>query len=139
MKIRALHLAIGVLSAVGASHGHSFGGGGPVVLNRWHGGVQIKPLESGSYFRKAYGNPNIALKRGWQPVMRGEYVGSFLLRTAKGAWAHLNEKGACLDGSSLLMVQSFADVELVLRRGRISAVDGKRGPALARVGQQLYW
>ncbi|MBA3726340.1 MAG: hypothetical protein H0W86_07775 [Armatimonadetes bacterium] len=115
------------------------GGGGPLALDQWHGKVEVKPIEKNSFFRAKFGAPPIALKSGWQPVLKGEYVGAILIRTAKRAWLHLGNDTTCLDGGSLVRIDSGSDIGVLLRRGRLSKADGRRGPSIAKPGQRLYW
>ena len=115
------------------------GGGGPLSIDQWHGKVEVKPIEKHSFFRAKFGAPRIALKSGWQPVLKGEYVGAMYFRTAKGAGLHLGHNTFCLDGDSLVQIDSGSDIGVLLRRGKLSKADGRRGPSIAKPGKQLYW
>jgi hypothetical protein len=67
----------------------------------------------------------------WQPARTGELVGTYLLRTGPRSWAHLNA-GGCVDSNSLVHIESVADFIIRVRRGQVSAADGKRGEGLPK-------
>ena len=111
------------------------GGVGPLVLTQVHGRVQIKPLYPSCILRlrtaDGYGPPQ-RLADGWQPARPGELIGDFLLRTGPRSWAHLHGDWGCLDSDSLAHIDSGDEFAVTVKRGRVSAVDGRRGPALGK-------
>jgi hypothetical protein len=118
---------------------HGLGGGGPIAINEWHGRAQVRAVGPHCVYRAKYGGPVVALSKSWQPLRKGEYIGEFLLRTGSHGWVHLNGRGACVDSNSLVAIESAADIGIQVKRGRISAADGKRGPAICRAGGRLDW
>jgi hypothetical protein len=117
----------------------SRGGGGPMSLDTWHGKVEVKPLDNWSHYRAGFGARNIQLKRAWQPVRKGEYIGAYLFRSQKYSWMHLGNNTVCLDSNSVLRVDSEADIAVRLLKGHLSKADGKRGKSILKVGQQIVW
>jgi hypothetical protein len=107
----------------------SAGGGGPVSILRLRGSVLIREID----FKT--GKPIGA----WKPAKTKGLIGTYLLRTGRRSWAHLDlpfrirERGqwkyvpaACVDSRSVVRIDSYADSEVRLVRGRISKADGKR-------------
>ena len=123
MNTKILSIAVGLSSFLSGTFG---GGNGPLEISKTHGLVQIKPLGTCT-FRTQFGSPEKALAKVWQTARKGQYMGVFLLRTANGAWAHLNGKSGCVDGHSLLEIDSAADVDIKVVQGGISSVDGRKG------------
>jgi hypothetical protein len=105
------------------------GGGGPVSITRVHGSVQIREIDWKT--GKALGP--------WRQTRTRGLIGSYLLRTGRGSFAHLElpfriREGAqwryvpegCVDSGSLVRIESYADSMVRVVRGRISITDGKR-------------
>ena len=114
-------VVVGLVTLLGAPSPSS-AGGNVVRITAIRGRVEIKPLEGGG---------------SWRRAELGELQGTFLLRTGPRSWAHLQEAGAwrprrldrgCVDANSLLRVGSWGcGFQIEVLRGRISAVDGRRG------------
>jgi hypothetical protein len=111
------------------------GGGGAVGIQRIHGDVQIRPL----HYRT--GRPT----GPWRQAEKGGLLGSFMLRTGRGSWAHVElpflvpqggrlryVPAGCIDPGSLVRIDSAADSTIQVIRGQISVADGKRGGSLPR-------
>ncbi len=135
--MRALMLIAGFgLAALWPTPHARAGGGGPLKITRVHGRVEVEPLTADvSYWSEG---KQVGKVGRWTPVRAGYVVGTFLMRTgprrvpAERAAAHLQWRQMCLDPNSMIRVESYADFGIRVLRGRISAVDGRRGPALFR-------
>jgi hypothetical protein len=136
MKLRMCSAALAVALPLAVAAPTQAGGPG-VDITVIRGTVEMKPLESGMY---RWPPPNgRALQRvkvtgeQWRPATRGEVVGTYLLRTGSGSYAHLVGSGYCLDANSLVRVESGCGFRITVLKGRISKADGKRGKALPKV------
>jgi len=94
------------------------GGGEPLVVTAVHGRAEMRYP----------GGP-------WRPAKRGEVMGRIYLRTGRGSWVHVRCMAgrACVDSRSLVRIDSGCGARVEALRGRLSAVDGRRGPSLGRV------
>jgi hypothetical protein len=116
------------------------GGAGPLTISAVRGTVEASALEPGA----AYGEPkspkggmlpsNLKFREltpgRWSRVGPGTLGGSLLLRTGPKSWAHLQGGRWCVDPNSLVRIESAADFGIEVLRGRVSAVDGRRGKRL---------
>ncbi len=120
-------VAAGLASLVAAAR-PAVAGGNLVEITRVKGSVEIKSL---------------APTGKWQPATPGVVSGRYLLRTGPGGSVRLREIGgwvprrlnrACVDGNSLLRIESFGcGFRVEVLSGRVSAADGKRGAAVFRI------
>lgn len=123
------------LAALCGAASPSYAGGPGVGLGAIRGTVEIRSLAPGSKWRKA------------KP---GELLGTFLLRTGPRSSVHLQQyefevyrkQGppcgvkpravACVDGNSLVRIESRCGYQVRVLQGRISAADGKPGKSIGR-------
>jgi hypothetical protein len=113
----------------------SAGGAGPLVVSRVSGKVEVKPLDRAEYWRvggNRWKRERIGPVGRWRALETGGIVGTCLVRTGPRSWMRLAGKTWCVDPHSLVRVESGADFRIVVLRGRVSAVDGKRGKSLFR-------
>jgi hypothetical protein len=137
MQRNLLWIGIAFVALVCATSSALAGGGGPVAITGIGGKVEVKPLTPDTEWRPLTRDgrvPYRRLRNGWQCAKPGELVGTFLLRTGPRSWVHLNSTFGCVDSDSLIHIDSGSDFLVTIRRGQISAVDGKRGKRLARGG-----
>lgn len=118
------HEALVVFALVGISiavslpvtAGKRGGGRYPMYLSKIYGRVEIKVEKPGSR---------------WQPAKRGDLLGGpYLLRTGSHSYVHLYHKFRCVDANSLIRINFDSEASINVLKGRMSAVDGKHGPAL---------
>jgi hypothetical protein len=139
LNIKFLSTALTMGTLLNASFGGGTGGSGPVKISRFHGQALIKPIGNDCIFRADIESPEVRLEPKWTSVRKGEYLGEFLLKTGSGSWVHLNERAACVEGDSRLRISSGSDIDVVVERGRLTAVDGRKGPAICKAGQRRTW
>jgi hypothetical protein len=116
-------LAASVLTAHPVDAGGRYG---MVALGRTHGRVEIKLLKPGSQ---------------WRPARPGEELPpngtTAMLRTGRGSWAHIlvgRRAHRCVDSGSLVRINWDSEASIDVLRGKMSAVDGRRGKSL-----RDYW
>lgn len=138
MRRKWLHVVVGLGALLGGTAPAGAGGGGAVVIQRIHGDVLIRPIDYQT------GRPTGA----WRRAQKGGLLGSFLLRTGRRSWAHVELPfmvrqggrlrylpGGCVDSGSLIRIDSAADSTIQVLRGKMSPADGKRAGRLpARLG-----
>jgi hypothetical protein len=117
MKIKA-HLFgfIVIATTLIAATPASAGGRYPMYLTKVHGDVQIRLDKPGSRWQK----PKLGALDG----------GPYLLRTGARSYAHLNRTFRCVDSNSVIRINLDSEASIDVLRGRMSAVDGKRGKSL---------
>jgi len=118
MQLKSLLLGLGAAVCLYVASPAQAGGIGQVVITGLHGRVEIKPLHPGGR---------------WQRAKIGGLQGMYLLRTGPRSWVHLGNTKACVDSNTLLFIGSGSDSEIKVRRGRVSAIDGKRGKRLTQL------
>ena len=114
----------------------SAGGGGTVAITGLHGSVMIREIDYHT------GQPTGA----WRRAKSTDLVGTYLLRTGRGSWAHISlpfrireqvqwryVPRGCVDSQSVVRIDSYADSSVRLVRGQISKADGKRAGRLPSV------
>jgi hypothetical protein len=134
MQSRFFPASIALAAVIGAGPA-SAGGGGPLVISRVSGRAEIKPLDRAEYWRdggQRWKKEPIGPRGRWRPVETGGIVGTCLLRTGPRSSVHLVGKEWCVDPNSLIRIESGSDFRVVVLRGRVSAVDGKRGRGVFR-------
>jgi hypothetical protein len=130
------HCVFGLAVACCAAAPVAAGGGGAVAITGLHGRVRIREIDSHT------GQPT----GPWRPARTGVLDGTYLLRTDRASWAHINlpfrlRKGSgwrdvptgCIDRQSVVRIDSYADSVVSVMRGQISEADGKRVGHLPRV------
>jgi hypothetical protein len=104
-------------------------GGGEESVLRTKGTVLVRPISE--FGGEALGP--------WRPARKGALrEGSYELKTTRGSWAHLQlpfkvqiggklryVPGGCVDSRSLIRIDSYADSEIRVVRGKISLMDGR--------------
>jgi len=118
MQWKSVLLGLGMAVCLGAASPAKSGGIGQVVIAKLHGRVEIKPLQAGGR---------------WQRAKPSTLQGMYMLRTGPRSWVHLGNTKGCVDSNSLVFIGSGSDSEIKVRRGRVSAIDGKRGKRLTRL------
>ena len=116
MKTRQLILGVAFAALPMAAAPVNAGGRYPVYISEIHGDVQIRLAKQGSRWEK----PKLGALMG----------GPYLLRTGPHSYAHLNDKFRCVDANSLIRINFDTEASIDVRRGQMSAVDGKRGKSL---------
>jgi hypothetical protein len=129
MRAKFTMIAAGIAAMLSLPVPAAAGGGGPVVITQTHGRVLLRPID----FRT--GRPT----GRWRPAPKGGLLGTYLLRTGRGSWSHLDLPfrilgggewkyvgAACVDSGSTVRIDSYADSTVEVLRGRISPADGRR-------------
>src|SRR5207249_2443652 len=107
-----------------------------VEITRLRGDVEIRPLQPGCEYRRCPpGAREVQIEpfapgRHWRKPKLGELTGSFLVRTGARSSMRLNGNLGCVDSNSLVRIDSGCGFSIKVLRGRISAVDGRRGRSL---------
>ena len=134
-----LSVVVGIATCLSFAAPAQAGGGGTVSITRTNGTVLIRPVDFQS--GRALGP--------WRSATKDVLVGTYLMRTGRGSWAHVSLPfgirqrgrwrylpGGCVDGSSLIRIDSYADSAIRVLRGKLSPLDGKR---TGRLPNQMGW
>ncbi len=110
--VLAFCLAV-IAAPVGAGGG---GGRYPMNITKVQGRVEVRLERAGNH---------------WRTAKTGSLLGGpYLLRTGSRSYAHLFGKFRCLDANSLIRINFDSEASIDVLRGRMSAVDGRRGRRL---------